>query len=71
MILSTAVVVVVAMLSALLCSTSLLSYDSGTYDAGITTAVLSTSTYDPDAYSLLVVVLVHELLVLCIAPMVT
>ena len=53
------------MVSTTLGPTLVLAYDGGTYDAGISATSTSSHVYDRDSYTVLLLVLVHELLVVC------
>ena len=65
---SSLVVLGVSLLSSCTSSGNLLVMDAGTYDAGISCAASSASSLDMEYYSLLMLLLMHELLVLCIVP---
>ena len=55
-------------LSAVLCTSCILYQDAGTYDAGIATAVVTQSGYCKDTYAVILLLLLHELLVVCTIP---
>ena len=71
LILSSLIVVGVALLSSCTSSTTLLVMDAGTYDAGISCAITTASSVDTEYYTILLLLLMHELLVLCICLLYT
>jgi len=46
----------------------LVHQEAGTYDAGISTSTTSATSYCRDTHSVLLVLLVHDVLVVCIIP---
>ena len=63
MVVSAVVVYAVVLLSSAVSSTSMLIYDSGSYDAGIPSTTTSISGNDKDAQGLVLYLLLHEILV--------
>ena len=59
---------VIQHLSVCIASATLLVYDGGTYDAGITTTTVGVAQHDVEGYSYLTLLLCHELLVVLVVP---